>query len=267
MGRTMSTDVTGLAAVRLLAGGAVIFSAAELARGIGTPALPALGTLTLVTNGALALAAVALLVRPRVTWPAIALAATCGVAALLGTAAALPAGAEPTSWVPVAQMLALSAAGLLHLSRVAQATIERSIGIAALVLAAMCALFGVIHLLNVGTIDGMIPRWFPFRDVLPLVTGSILIAAAPGMIARRSRAIAAIVVSAMFASWIVFLHIPRLTAQTDDPAEWSFAAMALALTGALLVLASADFAARESSSGLARRSKPPRSGGGSRELV
>lgn len=226
-------------AARLLALGAAVFSVSELlsvlvGRGETAPVV-----IVTITNAMMLIASSVMLAFPRRASVVAVFAATCLASCVAEAWSAIQTASEPTSWVPALEMLALSAVGFLHRSRLISAHHERSVSVAALALGGMLALFGIVHLLNVGAIGGMIPSWIPFRSVLPIVTGSTLVGAAVSMIFKRSRAVASIVIAAMFASWIAVLHLPRLAARPDDLGEWTFAAMALALTGALLVFASA----------------------------
>lgn len=227
-------------AARLLALGAAVFSASELLSVLAARGETAPIVIVTITNAMMLVASSVMLASPRRASVVAVFAATCLASSILAAWSALPMASEPTSWVPVLEMLALSAAGVLHRSRLVSTQYELSLSLAAMALGAMLALFGIVHLLNVGAIGGMIPGWIPFRSVLPIVTGSILVGAAVAMIFKRSRALASIVIATMFASWIAVLHLPRLSARPDDLGEWTFAAMALALTGALLVFASAD---------------------------
>lgn len=240
MGQFMDAGGACLAAIRTAAFGLLVYAVAEIGGLAGAPATSAMEAAMLVANGLVALASFSILMWSRRCWAAIAFAATCFGVAALSTAVALPTRTEPTAWVVVAQMLVLSAVGVVHLSRLTQVNVERALRGATAVAAAMCGLFGAIHLLNIEAISSLIPGWIPFRGELPLVTGSILIVAAIALMARASRAIGALVVSGMFVSWILLLHIPRLAAQLAEPSEWSFAAMAIALAGALASLAFGD---------------------------
>lgn len=95
----------------------------------------------------------------------------------------------------------------------------------------MLIVFGVVHWTHVDAIAGRIPEWMPGRSLWPWVTGVANIAAglalASGLVARLASAL----VGAMFASWILLVHLPRLLAAPGDRSEWVACALAFALTG------------------------------------
>lgn len=52
---------------------------------------------------------------------------------------------------------------------------------------------------------------------------------------------AVITVAAMFAVWLPLFHAGRIAADTTSAFEWQFASMALALSGALLLLGTRSY--------------------------
>jgi uncharacterized membrane protein len=134
---------------------------------------------------------------------------------------------DPVAWVSMMQVAGLSAAMLLLLPG-ARLSSRR---IAALIVGLMLICFGAVHWMYIGAIAGMIPDWMPGRTLWPWVTGGANIAAglaiASGVLARLASAL----VGAMFASWILLVHLPRLFAAPDDRSEWVACALAFALTG------------------------------------
>jgi uncharacterized membrane protein len=129
-------------------------------------------------------------------------------------------------WVSIAELLGI-AAGLVAL----RPRTPESARAAPVIVGAMLILFGVVHWLYVDAIAGMIPAWMPGRTVWPLLTGTANIAAglaiASGVLARPASAL----VGAMFASWILLVHTPRILAASGDRSEWVACALAFALTG------------------------------------
>jgi uncharacterized membrane protein len=103
-------------------------------------------------------------------------------------------------------------------------------------LSAMLILFGAIHLLWHDAIAQLVPDFMPFGIAWPWVTGSLQLAAGLASISIRLAKIAFPLVAVMFLAWIPIVHLPRLL---DDPStgEFSFAAMAVALAGCLLLAA------------------------------
>jgi len=100
----------------------------------------------------------------------------------------------------------------------------------------MLILFGAVHWMHREAIAGMIPEWMPGRELWPWVTGAANVAAGLALVSGVLAKAAAALVGAMFASWIVLVHLPRLLAAPGDRSEWVAAALAFALTGVVWTL-------------------------------
>ncbi|MEJ6790163.1 hypothetical protein BrevBR_11480 [Brevundimonas sp. BR2-1] len=135
--------------------------------------------------------------------------------------------ANPVRWVSAVEVLGLLAACML-IAAPGRADFRLATRVA---IGLMLVVFGVVHWLFVGAIAGMIPDWMPGRSVWPLFTGGANIAAglaiASGVLARPASAL----VGAMFASWILLVHAPRILAAPGERSEWVACALAFALTG------------------------------------
>lgn len=157
-------------------------------------------------------------------WSVAALASLFHAAAKAGVA---------TAWVSPAEAVMIALA-LLFLGQGKTESLLRLLVGGVMV---MLVLFGAIHLVHHDSIAELIPARFPARDTLPFVTGTIMIIGAAGLLLPTTRHIAALVVAAMFASWIPLVHLPRILATPDDASEWIFALTALCLVGVLLAVA------------------------------
>lgn len=135
--------------------------------------------------------------------------------------------ANPVRWVSAMEVLGLLAACML----IAAPGREDLRLVARVAVGLMLVVFGAVHWLYVEAIAGMIPDWMPGREIWPLFTGTANVAAglaiASGVLARPASA----AVGAMFASWILLVHAPRLLAAPGDRSEWVACALAFALTG------------------------------------
>ena len=100
----------------------------------------------------------------------------------------------------------------------------------------MLILFGAVHWMHREAIAGMIPEWMPGRELWPLVTGAANVTAGLALVSGVLAKAAAALAGAMFASWIVLVHLPRLLAAPGDRGEWVAAALAFALTGVVWTL-------------------------------
>ncbi|MDI1327326.1 MAG: DoxX family membrane protein [Brevundimonas sp.] len=135
--------------------------------------------------------------------------------------------ADPVRWVSAMEVLGLLAACML-VAAPARTDFRLAARIA---VGLMLIVFGAVHWLYADAVAGMIPDWMPGRAIWPLFTGTANIAAglaiASGVLARPASAL----VGAMFASWIVLVHAPRLLAAPGERSEWVAGALAFALTG------------------------------------
>jgi len=130
--------------------------------------------------------------------------------------------------VSIAEAVVLSAASLALLrDRIGEHVLLRALGI-------MLVMFGAIHLLMRPQIASLIPEFIPFAAIWPWITGAILIGSGLATLFRSIRGQALLVVAAMFLAWIPLVHAPRLIASLSA-GEIAFAAMAIALSGSLII--------------------------------
>lgn len=192
---------------------------------------------SVVLFAVMGIAAVAILARRSWVAPIVVFSGTCAIGCLAYAVTALAGTPELTSWVLPSQLATLSIAGLVLRCRLTGGDGALWLTAAGGTAAVMCILFGMIHLRYAGVIETMVPGWIPLRELVPYLTGTMLVAAGCAMIFARTRRLAAAGIAMMFSSWIVVVHLPRVFAKPLDAYEWSFAGMAMSLTGALLILA------------------------------
>jgi uncharacterized membrane protein len=113
---------------------------------------------------------------------------------------------------------------------------QRLYGTAVAAAAGMLLLFGAIHLLEAKAVSQLVPNWIPVRELVPYVTGSILVAGALALWSGRTRLMAARAIALMFLSWLPAVHVGRIMNYPEILGEWRFALTALALAGALLIM-------------------------------
>lgn len=192
----------------------------------------------------LGLLALAWLSWPRRWWPRAPLAAL--LLAWLLLAHVPRVWIAPTSVVvrvAMVEVLALACIALLGTARSSSGVDGRltswATTAARLGLGLMLVVFGATHLQYRDAIAGMVPAWMPARAHWPWFTAAANLAAGiallTGVMARR----AALLAGVMFASWIVLVHAQRLAGAPGSVAEWTFALMALTLTGAAWSVAAA----------------------------
>lgn len=136
--------------------------------------------------------------------------------------------ARPTAWV------APTEAALLALATAAAGGAAIALHQVRPIAAAMLLLlFGGIHLSQGPAIAELTPAWLPMRSLAPYASGVAQIVASLWLAVRPSRW-PAWAMAAMYLGWLPLIHLPRLLAE-PDASEWRFAAMALALAGALIL--------------------------------
>jgi uncharacterized membrane protein len=113
----------------------------------------------------------------------------------------------------------------------------RMVKIGRLFYALSLPVFGLLHFLYIGYVASVIPAWIPAHVAFGYATGSAHIAGgvsiATGLLAR----VAAYCVAAMFGSWVIILHTPRVLAHLHEANEWTSLMVALAMCGGALTIA------------------------------
>ncbi len=139
----------------------------------------------------------------------------------------LAAPADVTLWVAAAQAVAIAATlWLLITPESGGARLT-----ARVVVGAMLILFGAVHLMYPAAIAGLVPAWLPGQAWWPYATGAGQIAAGLAIGSGYFARPAAALIGAMFVSWVVVVHAPRIAAAPSSRAEWTFMLVALVLAG------------------------------------
>lgn len=149
--------------------------------------------------------------------------------------------ASPVAWVSLSEAAAITVAALLAgFSHYGPAPLRIQLtarGVTGL----MLVWFGVVHLMYREAIAGMIPAWMPLRDLWPWVTAAANIAAGLGLISGIKGRLAGTLAGAMFASWILLVHIPHLISQPGNRDEWAALGLNVALIGVVWITGAAAF--------------------------
>jgi uncharacterized membrane protein YphA (DoxX/SURF4 family) len=108
----------------------------------------------------------------------------------------------------------------------------------------LCLLvFGTAHFVYADFTATMIPGWLPFPPFWPLfwayLTGCGHIAAGLSLVSGIAARLASTLLAAMFACFVVLLHIPRVLANPTSRIEWTMLSVATALTGAAWIVRTA----------------------------
>jgi uncharacterized membrane protein YphA (DoxX/SURF4 family) len=102
-----------------------------------------------------------------------------------------------------------------------------------------CAvLFGGAHFFYLSLTAPLVPHWLPpGQDFWAYATGVAHIAAGVAILTGVQARLAAILLTAMFASFTLLVHVPMLLTDPSSHMNWSENALNLALTGAAWVVA------------------------------
>ena len=90
--------------------------------------------------------------------------------------------------------------------------------------------FGVLHLVYLDYVTSVIPAWIPGHLFWAVATGAAQVAAGAALVFDVKARLAATLAGAMFGSWVVILHAPRV-AERHHRAEWTSLFVALAMCG------------------------------------
>ena len=180
--------------------------------------------------------------RRTAAWGAAALGAyyTLIVVILMNGPVVLAHYAEFGSYSGTAEQLAIAAAALIiyaasaNIDAVLAARLTR---LGQLAFGVCALLFGGAHFFYMSLTVPLVPKWLPPTQVFwAYATGFGHLAAGVAILTGVQARLAAILLTAMFASFTPLVHVPILLA---DPSRWNWSenALNLALTGAAWVVA------------------------------
>ena len=181
--------------------------------------------------------------RRTAAWGAAALTAYYAlvVVVLMNGRVALAHYAEFGSYSGAAEQLAIAAAGLIVYAASAKIDAARAARLTRLGQLAFggCALlFGGAHFFYMNLTVPLVPRWLPpTQEFWAYATGLGHIAAGVAILTGVQARLAAILLTAMYASFTLLVHIPILLADPSSRINWSENALNLVLIGAAWVVA------------------------------
>ena len=104
-------------------------------------------------------------------------------------------------------------------------------------------IFGGQHFQFAKFIAFLIPAWMPAHLFLAYFTGVAMIATSLSMASKVLAKLSSLMLALMFFLWVVLLHAPRVAVKLQNGDEWSSLFVALAMSGASLIIA-ASFSER-----------------------
>jgi uncharacterized membrane protein YphA (DoxX/SURF4 family) len=181
--------------------------------------------------------------RRTAAWGGAALAAYYGiiVVVLMNGRVALSHYAEYGTYSGAAEQLAIAAGGLIVFAasaRIDAALASRLARVGQLTWGVCALLFGGAHFFYMNLTAPLVPKWLPpGQEFWAYATGIGHIAAGVAILSGVQARLAAILLTAMFASFTFLVHGPMLMADPSSHPIWSENAENLALIGAAWVVA------------------------------
>jgi len=188
-------------------------------------------------------AGAAALWRRTAAWGAAALTAYYGliVVILMNGAVALAHPTEYGAYSGAAEQLAIAAGALIVYAanaRIDPALAARLTRLGQLAFGVCALLFGGAHFFYLNMTVPLVPKWLPpGQEFWAYATGVGHIAAGVAILTGVRARLAAILLTAMYASFTPLVHVPMLLADPSSHFIWSENALNLALTGAAWVVA------------------------------
>jgi uncharacterized membrane protein YphA (DoxX/SURF4 family) len=181
--------------------------------------------------------------RRTVTWAAAALTAYYAliVVILMDGRVVLTHYAEFIAYSNAAEQLAIAAAGLIVYAGSANidaALASRLTRLGQLAFGVCALLFGGAHFFYMNLTAPLVPKWLPpTQEFWGYATGVGHIAAGVAILTGVQARLAAVLLTAMYASFTLLVHGPMVLANPSNHGIWAENAMNLALIGAAWVVA------------------------------
>jgi uncharacterized membrane protein YphA (DoxX/SURF4 family) len=145
---------------------------------------------------------------------------------------------HPTSgraWVTAGETIGLMAATWILVSTLRP--LPNAALVAARIVFGTCFLgFGVSHFVYRVYVESVIPAWIPGHTFWAYFTGMAHLSAGAALVTGMRARLAAALLSVMFSTWFLILHIPRAVGATAAN-EWNSLVIAFAFAGASAIVA------------------------------
>ena len=163
------------------------------------------------------------------------------VVVLMNGRVALAHYAEFGTYSGAAEQLAIAAGGLIVYAanaRIDAALAARLTRVGQLAFAVCALLFGGAHFFYMNMTAPLVPKWLPpTQEFWAYATGLGHIAAGVAILTRVQSRLAAILLTAMYASFTMLVHVPMLLGDPSSHWVWAENALNLALIGVAWVVA------------------------------
>jgi uncharacterized membrane protein len=121
-----------------------------------------------------------------------------------------------------------------------ESVVDKLLSVGRIFVSISLAVFGIQHFLYANFVATLVPAWMPARLFWAYFVGAAFLAAAAGILFKKTERPAATLLGAMFLLFVLMLHIPRIVAHPSDGNEWTSGFVALAMCGSAWVLAGAS---------------------------
>jgi uncharacterized membrane protein len=199
--------------------------------------VPMRTALVYTSNVLLAVLAVAIFL-PRISMRAMAaLAAFYGIWALvLHVPRIVAAPGNISIWLGLAEILTLAIAGTMAWLTYHPDLLLRWVRATQVTFSLCLLVFGASHFVYADFTATMIPSWMPLPLFWAYFTGCGHVATGISLICDVATRLSTTLLTAMFASFVLLLHVPRVLANLTTHAEWVMLGVATALTGAAWII-------------------------------
>lgn len=141
-----------------------------------------------------------------------------------------------SKWQGLAEITALASAAVIGLA--AERGAQRLARMAQIVFGACCLVFGASHFVYAKFTASFVPPWLPEPLYWAYATGAAHVAAGLSLISGVLARWGAIGAAAMYAGFVLLLHVPRVFHAPGERIEWTMLAVAASLTGAAWIVGS-----------------------------
>lgn len=198
--------------------------------------IPARRALALISGAVLLISGAAVL------WPRSTRAGALALAVMYGLWSIVLKGpnliAHPLvalSWLAISETLAMAAGGvMLGALTLPEGPLQSRLRLAARLIFGVCTpLFGLSHFAYAEATAGMVPDWIPGDGLFwAYVTGTAHIVGGVAVLISVQARLAATLLAAMYGSFALLVHAPRVAAAPTTHIEWIMLAIATSLSGA-----------------------------------
>lgn len=147
-------------------------------------------------------------------------------------------------WLGVAEALALFGGAILLVGNGTKNGHGRATGYSMSLFSAgrLCIglalpIFGLSHFVYAEFTANMVPAWIPAKLFWAYFTGCAHVAAGVAILSGLWAPLATRLLAAMFGSWVLILHTPRVASDPANRVEWTMLFIAIALTASASLLA------------------------------